>query len=405
MIRTRANRAFAGYLAAWTSSALGDGLRATALPLLAASLAAGPRGVAVVAAAGGLPWLVFGLVAGVLLDRWPRLAAMVATQLTRAVTLGALAVLVALDLVGIPVLVVVAFVLGTCEVVFDIAAHSALPSIVPREQLQRANSRLLFGEISMAELAGPLIGGVLFAVAAVLVTAVTAAAFLLAFGLLGLTVRAPSARPGTASERASIRLDLLAGGRWFFRAPTVRAISLLSVALNLAGGGFLAVLVVLAKERLGAGAIGYGVLVAVGSVGGLVASAVADRLSGAGQRRAICLLAGPVIAVAFAAVGAFPNWPVTAAGLTIWGAAATLLNIVALSYRQAAVPDEMLGRVTAVHRFLVWGALPLGALGAGFLAEYAGVTAVAPAAAGVVAIGVLAVWRTLSRAPREQFAL
>ncbi|TQS41187.1 MFS transporter [Cryptosporangium phraense] len=403
MLRTRPTTEFTGYLAAWTSSALGDGLRATALPLLASSLAAGPRGVAVVAAAGGAPWLVFGLVSGVFVDRWPRLRMMVAVQLTRAAALGALAALVAADLVGIPVLVVVAFVLGTCEVVFDVAAHSALPSIVPREQLQKANSRLLLGEISMAELAGPLIGGVLFAVAAVLAVAVNAAAFLVAFGLLALTVGS-AGRP-EPREPGSIGQDLRDGARWFFRARTVRAISVLSVAVNLASGGFLAILVVLARERLGVGAVGYGVLVAVGSVGGLIAGAVGDRLAGAGQRRAICLAAGPVIAAAFLAVGVFPTWPVTALALAVWGAAATLFNIVALSFRQAAVPDEMLGRVTAVHRFLVWGALPLGALAAGFLADAAGVTAVAPAAAAVVAVGVLAVWRPLSQAPRDQFAL
>ena len=334
---------------------------------------------------------------------------MVAIQLTRAATVGGLAVLIALDLVSIPVLVVVAFLLGTCEVVFDVAAHSVLPSIVPREQLQRANSRLLIGEISMAELAGPLLGGAFFAVTAVLAMTVNAGAFLLAFVLLGLTVRSSggSERPRRPehSVRPSILQDVLAGARWFLRAPTVRAISLLSFALNLASGGFLAILVVLAREQLGAGAVGYGVLLALGSVGGLIASAIGDRLSGARQRRAICLFAGPVIGVAFLAIGAVPNWPVTALGLTVWGAAATLLNVVALSYRQAAVPDEMLGRVTAVHRFLVWGALPLGALGAGFLADYVGVTAVAPAAAGVVAVGVLVVWHALSKGPAEQFAL
>jgi MFS family permease len=135
-------------------------------PLLAASLTRDPLLVAGLAVAQRLPWLLFSLVSGVLVDRLDRRRLMVRVDAARSVAAGLLGVAVLADLASLPVLYAVFFLLGTAETLFDSAAVSILPAVVPREQLPRANGRLLSAQMVANELVAPPLGGLLFAAAA-----------------------------------------------------------------------------------------------------------------------------------------------------------------------------------------------------------------------------------------------
>src|SRR5207237_6562874 len=148
-------------------STLGDGVREAALPLLAASLTHDPGAVAAVTFAGRLPWLLFSLVSGAVVDRVDRKRVMWMVDAGRALTVTALAAAVLLEATSIPLLVIVAFVLGTGETLFDNAAHALMPSVVSRDRLEEANSRLYAIQISSQEFVGPPVGSFLFGAVAV----------------------------------------------------------------------------------------------------------------------------------------------------------------------------------------------------------------------------------------------
>jgi MFS family permease len=387
---------FGLYWSSATASYLGDGVRFAALPLLAASLSSSPGDVALVSVAVGLPWLLFGLVAGVIVDRVQRARLMALVQAARAAVGGALMVTVASGRLTIPLLVLLVFLLCTCEVLYDVAAHAVLPAIVDRPRLQWANGRLITAEVVAFEFVGPALGGVLFAVAAALPFAVDAATFLASAVLLLLVAGglAATATPPTGAAHApfSIRTELLEGFRWFWGQHLVRALTLLAVAINLGAGGFYAILVLFVQGELSVGPAGYGLLIAVSAAGSVAAGLLADRVRTGRDRRLVVVLAAPAVCACFAAIAARPNVTLTATAMVAFGFAVTLANVIAVSLRQLVTPDELLGRVTSVHRFLCWGALPLGAAVAGAVGDALGVrAAVAACAVAVAAVGLATV--------------
>jgi MFS family permease len=380
------------YWSAATTSFLGDGVRFAALPLLAASLSSAPGDVALVSAAVGLPWLLFGLVAGVVVDRVPRLSLMALVQVLRAAVGAAVVAGVVTDRLTIPLLAVLMFLLGTGEVFYDIAANAVLPAVVDRSRLQWANGRLVTGEVATVEFAGPALGGALFAMGAAVAFSVDAATFLVSAGLLLLL--AGGARPAARIHGGSLslRADLTAGIRWFRGHALVRSLSALAVAGNLGVGGFYSIFVLFSRNELSLGPTGYGLLLAVSAVGAVGAGLVADRLASPGRRRWVLVLSGPASALCLALIAAVPNLVLTAVAMAAVGALVTLANVVAVSLRQWVTPEEMLGRVTSVHRSLCWGALPLGAALAGAVGNVAGVrAAILVGAAVVLGLGALAI--------------
>jgi MFS family permease len=387
------------------ASYLGDGVRVAALPLLAATLTTSPGEVALVSVAGGLPWLMFGLVAGVVVDRVERLRLMALTQVARAVIGIALVAGVAAGWLGIPLLAALVFLLYSCEVLYDIAFNSALPAVVERSRLQWANGRLITAEVVTVEFAGPAMGGLLFAVAPALPFAFDGVSFAVSALLLLALARHVGAREQRpAVPRRSLRDDLAEGLRWFWGQPVIRALTLVAAAVNLAAGGFLAVLVLLVQGELGAGPVGYGLVVAVGAVGSLIAGPVAGRLTSARQRRGCVQLVLPVAAASYAVIAIATSVWVVAVAMVVFGFVVTVANVIMVSLRQLLIPDALLGRAMAVHRVLCWGSLPIGAGLAGLVGELAGVRA-SIAACGLAALLLgLVAGLPLLRLPATEFA-
>src|SRR6266536_2265331 len=160
-----------GYHKLWTAagiSTLGDGVFLTALPLLAATLSRDPLRVSLVAFAGWLPWLLFGLVSGALVDRWDRRRVMWTVDAVRFAVVGILGIAVLAGWASIPLLATVGFLLGSGQTLFDNAAQSLIPALISRDtqRLERANSQLYGAQTVGQNFAGPPAGGALFALAA-----------------------------------------------------------------------------------------------------------------------------------------------------------------------------------------------------------------------------------------------
>jgi MFS family permease len=363
----------------WTASGisnLGDGVTAIAIPLLAATLTRDPFRIAVVNAAQFLPWLLFGLPIGALVDRWDRKRTMWVADLLRAGTIGGLAALVAAGRAGIGTLVLAAFLLGTGMIFFDGSAQAAIPAVVSREPaaLQRANLRLN-GTFTVARgFLGQPVGGALFAAAHWLPFGADAVSFVASSALVGTIRGRFGEREPAAGERRQVRHDIAEGLRWLRGHRLMRAFTLMLCGMNLANAAAYGLLVLLAQDRLHLSSAGFGALLTIEALGALGGSLLSTRLSRwLGMARAI-IVGELAVGVGTLLVGIGPDVAVVALGLLISPFAGGVWIVLGHSLRQELTPARMLGRVLTVQRMLAIGAIPVGAALGGLLARQVGVT-------------------------------
>lgn len=388
----------------WTSStvsAAGDGLTFVALPLLAAHLTRDPAQVAMVQAAEQLAWLLLGLLAGALADRWDRLRIMAVTDFARAALFGGFALLVAEGMVGLPLLVCFAFVAGVAGVLNMNAASAFLPAVVARERLETANSWLQAGMTVPSSMLGPPIGGVLFVIAASLPFSVDAMSFLVS-GVVVVTLSGVVQRAPRTEAPPTLREALGEGLRFLWRSQVLRTLCLLLAVLNAMSAAALSVLVLFAQDTLGLSARGYGFLLvvfAVGGVAGMAASPWArDRLGTAG----IVPTAMGGQALAMLMTGLVPTVATTGIAFALAGATGGLWNVATISLRQRIVPDALLGRVTSAYRLVGMGSMPVGSAIGGLLARAYGLTTPFLVAGVVLLLSTLAALRWLPRSVVER---
>jgi predicted MFS family arabinose efflux permease len=391
-----------GFALLWgssTASALGSGLLTIAAPLLAATYTRDPVLVAGAAAVAWLPWLLFALPGGVLVDRVDRRRLMLLLVVVRAVALGLFAVAVATGASGVLLLYAVLFVGDACEIVMRSASQALVPEVVPRSLLERANGWLVGGTtLTQQLLAGPL-GGLLFVLAAALPFATGAGTYALsAVLLLLLGARTATGRPAPVAVGRSVRADVAEAFRWLLGQRLLRTMALLIGLLNLTLTAATGVLVLLAHERLGLGDVGYGLLFGAMAVGGLLGSALGDRIIG-WATPTWTVRVGLLVEAGLHLVLATSRSPlVVGVAFLAFGVHGSLWSIVGASLRQRLTPPEMRGRVISSTLFLSAGGNCAGALLGGVAASAFGITA--PYWAGfVVALAVsAATWRTFDRA-------
>ncbi|GAA1854153.1 MFS transporter [Asanoa iriomotensis] len=382
----------------WGASALanlGDGIRVAAFPLLAAALTTSPVGVAAVASAQFLPWLVTGLWAGALADRRGARQLIVAADLARVAVLLALVVAVAAGRATVAVVAVAAFLLGVGETVRDTAAQTAIPRLVHDSQLERANGRLLAGEIVGNDFVGPPVGALLFVAGAALPFAVNGATLALAVMLmlsLPLTLARAAAVTAATAAAAGQRPGVLAGLRWLLRNPMLRTLIAVAGAVGAADSAWLATFVLYARDSLGLGAVGFGLLLATGAGGGLLGAFAADRLIARHGHRAVLAWSLPLTAGTPALLVVAPDRWAAATVVVTTSASFAVLNVTARAVRQRSVPPELMGRVVAAVRTLSCGCAALGALLGGALASTLGADAPFLFSAVVAALATVAWW-------------
>jgi len=357
-------------------SNLSDGIFWIALPLLAVSLTTSPALVAGVIIASRLPWLVFALVAGALADRLDRRRTMILVDAGRVVLLGGLAIAVAAGFASIPLVYVVAFLLGVLETLFDTAAQSMVPNVVPIDRLQSANGRLLAAEFTMNQFIGPPLGGLLAAAGLALAFG-TAAAGYVGAGLLLLTL-AGSFRPERSGPPTRIDQEIREGIAFLAHHSLLRVLAVVIALLNLAQGAVWAILVlyVVAPGPVGLNEVGFGLLLttnAVGSIAGTVVAGTIERRLGKPNLLLVCVL---VLAAGSATLALSTNAYLIGAVYAASGVFLGAFNVAYQSLRQRVAPDRILGRVVATFRMLGWGALPLGAALGGIVGEAFGLRAV-----------------------------
>jgi MFS family permease len=366
---------------------LADGVFWVALPLLAVQLTRSPVLIAGVTIAARVPWLL-APVAGALADRMDRRQAMVRVNLVRTVLLGGLALAVATDLATLPILYVVAVLLGVAETLFDTSAQSLLPALVARDNLTVANSRLFAVELVANTFVGPPLGGLLAALGLAVAFGVPAAAYLVGAGCLVLlagSFRAVGAGPAGSTR---LRDDIAEGTRFVWRHPLLRPLAIMLGLQNMAFTAFYSVFVLfaVAPGPMGLTEAGFGIVTATLGVGSLLGTWLAVPAERRLGRFRILVLSVVLGAAALAVPVVTANAVLVGASMALTGVTIVLWNVITVSLRQRITPDRLLGRMNASYRLVGWGTQPLGALLGGVLAEALGLRATFLVAAGIVAL-------------------
>jgi MFS family permease len=362
-----------GFRRLWTAqtvSSLGDGVTYAALPLLALTLTRNPMALAVITAAGTLPWLLFGVLGGALVDRWDRRRTMWVTDTARAVLLAIPAVAAALDLLSIPLLAALAFLLGLGGLFFDTAATAYLPDLLGRDpaRLERANARLRGTQTAASGFVGPPAGSALLALG----RSVPLLADAVSFALSALLVRSLPAAPRPEPEvRESLLRQARAGASYVFRDRVLLGLALRPAVGNIA---FLAVETVLAlftRERLGVAAFGFGLLLTAEATGGLLGAGIASFLGRRLGTGTALTCTATIEGLAILGLASAPNAYVAGLALAVCGAGMGATMVLGPSLRQAIVPAHLMGGVASTSRMLAMCAAPFGAiLGGGLASTY-----------------------------------
>ncbi len=273
-----------GFGRLWSAAVLssfGDALRTAALPLLATTLTDNPLLIASVTACGYLPWLVFGLLGGAVADRVDQRRAMWTVDAVRGLLVACFAVAVALGHASIGLLIALALALTTLQTLFDNAATALLPTLVDKESLGSANTRLMTGQrIAGGLLAGPVVP-VLIMLGAAVPFAADSVTFLVGAALVAsLRPDAPERAPRPAGS--TLRGEIAAGLRTLWRDGPLRGLCAATALCNVGMGALIATMVLLVTRWLDAGNAGYAAAMTgytVGSLaGGVLNSRLVDRL-------------------------------------------------------------------------------------------------------------------------------
>ncbi len=394
------------FMKLWMGQAISEfGSRITrdGLPLLAVLiLNASPAQMGILSAISALPVLLFGLFAGVFVDRVRRRPIMIACDALRFVVLLTIPFAALTGTLTIGLVYAVAAVVAALALIFEIAYRAYLPTLIERDQIVEGNAKLGTTD-ALAEIGGPALTGVLVsALTAPIAILFDALSFLVSI----MTVRAihapeppPPTRDDEASAMRAVIQELVEGIRHTARDPILRTLAV-GMGLRAFFGSFIGTLYDLYAVRvLGLSPFTLGLLVACGGIGALIGAAVAGWLPkriGIGRAIAFALIVSGVInlAIPLASVDVRFAVPLMSAAQIIGDGAMMVYWVNETSLRQLRVPDCLMGRVNAGFGFLAQGIAPVGALGAGVIAGSIG----AGSTLWIATLGILAVaiWISLS---------
>jgi len=350
---------------------LGSSVSRLALPLLVLALTQSPAQAGLIAALQSVPYLVFSLPAGALIDRWDRKRVMIRCDVARCLAYGSVPLAYATAHLSLAQLYAVALVGGIAYVFFNIAEVAALPRVVPAEHLSHATA-LNESATSASSLIGPGVAGLIISLGrttlsgAAVAYLVDSLSYLISTLSLGF-IRTPFQAERTPGAAQSLRAEIAEGLRFLWARRPLRALALLTMGLNLFFGPLPLAVIVLARTNLHADARTLGLIFSAASAGGLLGSLGASWVKARLRVGQAIIGAVAGIAVATPLVAVAPSVPVVLAGFALIGAMLPIYNVVSISYRLRLVPDPLQGRVNSVFRLLALGSVPLGTAIGGLL--------------------------------------
>jgi MFS family permease len=358
-----------------TISEMGSSITQLALPLTAVVvLGASSFQVGLLASATTAAFALIALPAGALVDRYVKRRIMIWCDLARMLIIGSVPVVAAFGALTMAQLYVVAVAAGVCTVFFDVSYQSYLPVLVSPGQLMDGNGKLGATQ-SFAQVAGPGIGGGLVGLfGAAKAMSGDAISYLVSVVSL-IAIRVPE-QPPLRTQRRSLRAEIAEGLMFVVRHPILRQIVACTGTANIFSGVQMAMEIIFLIRVLHVRPAETGLIIAIGSVGGIIggiSSGLLSRWIGSARIIAYSLIVFglPQLLLPLAE----PGWRVVLfpIGFAALSFSAVIYNVSQVSYRQAVCPPELLGRMNAATRWIVWGTIPIGGLIGGALGAGIGV--------------------------------
>ncbi|MGC5168315.1 MFS transporter [Luteimicrobium sp. DT211] len=398
--------AFARLWAAATLSGIGSAVTTVAVPVLLVSvLDVTPVQLGVVNAVQLLPYLLFGLLVGVALDRVRRRPVLVWASVGRAAVLGVVPVAWWAGALSLPLVAATLFVFGLLSLVGTAAVQSFLPTVVAPDRLLPANARL-DQSAAVAQTGGPAVGGAVVGVlGAPVALLVDAASYVVDAVLIG-RVRVEEVVPERPAQPERVRTQIVDGLRWAYRHRMLAPLAWSTHVWFFGNALAATVLPLFALRQLGLSSLGYGLLLAatgLGALAGAFGAARAGRAWGPGRTIAVCRFGYPLAWAVVALApdgGGVPTWAVLGVGSAVAGVVAGLENANEMAYRQVVTPARPQGRTNATLRSANRSAAVLGALAGGVVATAWGYRASLWVAVVVFGAAALVVMLSPARAAR-----
>ncbi len=373
------------YMLLWsgqTISAVGSGVSGIAFPLLILAITHDPSQAGYALALRSLPYLIFSLPAGALIDRWNRKLVMILCDTGRALALGSIPVAWALGYLTVAQLYGVAAVEGTLFVFFNIAEAACLPRVVPKAQLPAATGQNQATDGISLLISQPL-GGAIYGISQMLPFVGDAVSYVVSvISLAFIKTRFQGERSG---ERRRLGVEIREGLSWLWHQRLIRYMAFLTGSANFVFGGAFLIIIVLA-QHMGATPFQIGLIGAIASVGGIIGAALGASVQRRFSFGAVIIATVVVQAIAWPLQLLAPNIYVLGAIGAVIFLMGPIYNVVQFSYRSALIPDRLQGRVNSAFRLLAFGFQPLGGALAGILLKEFDTT-ITILAFGVVFVG------------------
>lgn len=361
--------AFNRLWAAFSSAKLGDGLMAAAAPLLAYKLTKDSVLIAMAGAMYLLPWLLFAIAIGTLVDRIDRRRTLVAVAIFRAAVASLLAISIYFEQLNIYGLLLATFLIGTADVFNDTALQSVIPSILGKEKLERGNSRFQISDTVLQSFIGLPLGAVIFAAAAFAPFGINAFGFALAAILIALIPRKYLVKREKVENKPTFRSQLTDGMKYLWGKKKILRLVIATAAVGFGFNVATATAVLFMRDTLGIPEAAYGVVLLGGAVGALLGAIISPKLSKRFGRGTVLAWSITLTTIFEALQGLSPNVYFFMVFSFVAGLNIAAWNVLLMSVYHTLIPNELFGRVHGARRTLVWGMMPLGALVGGIIAK------------------------------------
>ncbi len=367
-----------GFRTLWSAavfSNLADGIGRTAVPLIAITLSSDPLVISALTALAFLPWLVFGLPAGMIVDRMDRRHVMALANVIRGTVALWLAILGASGSLSLWALFVATLVFGLGETLFDNATNAVIPGVVERDQLDRANGWIQAAQVTVDSFIATPISGVLFAVSLALPLWIGSAGYLVPV-VLALFLPLSAARslrtvpdPAGATEPATPRAGTREALAYLWHHRYLRTMVVFTAFTGCALAFAQAVIVLFFVDAMAVPAAAIGFVTAGLGVGALCGSLLAPRLVARWGRGPVMFWAIFSGGVAVLLTGIAPSVWTAIIAFALAACAVSIWNVPWGSLRQQIIPPEIFGRVLGVTRALTWGLFPIATILGGLVAR------------------------------------
>jgi len=365
--------AFNRMWAASIISNLSDGILIAAAPLLAISLTDSTVLISAIGAMVMLPWLLFAIPIGVLVDRIDRRFILAGANATRSAVVGVLAVLIATHHVSIYWLLAASFVIGVCEVAADTTSQSLIPQILEEKNFEKGNSRLQISETVIQGFVGAPISGFIYAIAIALPFFINsvglAVAALLAFSI-PIKYLQDVRTDDIEKEKKKFVADMKFGIRYLYNEKVLRRLVLTTTSIGVCYSMGMATMVLFIIKELELPKQLFGVILTIQSLGAISGAFMAPRLSKKFGRSIVMTFGITSSSAVLLLQGFSPNIYIFVALATFGAFAVSQWNILLMATYQTVIPAELYGRIHGTRRTLVWGMMPVGSLLGGVLAHY-----------------------------------